>query len=220
VTALIDRAAAAARAFFRREARLRARHYLLGLVSGLERKNGWTLAEFAGDATPAGMQRLLSAARWDQDAVRDSLARHEAVRAGDQSGVQRQYTGTAGKITNCQVGVFLAYAVPGSGVRALVDRELYVLRSWTEDEQRCAAAGMPEDNQFATKPLLAPKMIERAMTSGLPFSWFSRPPPAGYPAAGPVTVTGPQRGWSRWRRCHQARARTCHYQRRRERGHI
>jgi SRSO17 transposase len=89
------------------------------------------------------------------------------------AGVQRQYTGTAGKITNCQVGVFLAYAVPGSGVRVLVDRELYVPRSWTEDEQRCAAAGMREDTQFATKPLLARKMIERAMTSGLPFSWFT-----------------------------------------------
>ncbi len=178
-------------AFFRREPRLRAHSYLLGLVSGLERKNGWTLAEFAGDATPDGMQRLLNAAVWDADAVRDALARYVAAQAGDPSGVliadetgfekagvcsagvQRQYTGTAGKITNCQVGVFLAYAVPGSGVRVLIDRELYVPRSWAEDEQRCAAAGIPASTGFATKPELARKMIDRAVTSGLPFGWFT-----------------------------------------------
>jgi SRSO17 transposase len=178
-------------AFFRREPRLRARLYLLGLVSGLERKNGWALAEFAGDATPDGMQRLLNAARWDEDAVRDSLGRYVAAQAGDpggvliadetgflktgicSAGVQRQYTGTAGKITNCQVGVFLAYAVPGSGVRVLVDRELYVPRPWTEDEQRCAAAGIPLGTEFATKPQLARQMIERAVKSGLPFGWFT-----------------------------------------------
>ena len=113
-------------AFVRREPRLRAYSYLLGLVSGLERKNGWTLAEFAGDATPDGMQRLLNAARWDADAVRDALRRYVTARLGDpggvligdetgfeksgvhSAGVQRQYTGTAGKITNCQVGVFLS----------------------------------------------------------------------------------------------------------------
>ncbi len=105
----------------------------LGLVSGLERKNGWTQAEFAGDATPDGMQRLLNAACWDEDQVRDALGRYVAARLGDpaavlvadetgfeksglrSAGVQRKYTGTAGKITNCQIGVFLAYAVRGGG---------------------------------------------------------------------------------------------------------
>jgi SRSO17 transposase len=157
-------------AFFRREPRLRSRWYLLGLASGLERKNGWTLAEYAGDAAPDGMQRLLNAAVWDHDGVRDRLVRYIARHLGDpggvliadetgflksgrhSAGVQRQYTGTAGKITNCQVGVFLAYAVPARGVRVLIDRELYLPRSWTEDEDRCAEAGIPQDAGFATKP--------------------------------------------------------------------
>jgi SRSO17 transposase len=178
-------------AFARREPRLRARWYVLGLVSGLERKNGWTLAEHAGDRTPDGMQRLLNAARWDEGKVRDALGRYVASRLGDaaavliadetgfekagwhSAGVQRQYTGTAGKITNCQVGVFLAYAVPARGTRVLIDRELYVPRSWADDQDRCAAAGVPEDAKFATKPLLARKMIERAVMAGLPFAWFT-----------------------------------------------
>jgi len=177
-------------AFFRREPRLRARAYLLGLVSGLERKNGWTLAELAGDATPDGMQRLLNAACWDADGVRDGLGRYVAAQLGDpaavlvaddtgfeksglcSAGVQRQYTGTAGKITNCQIGVFLAYAVPG-GARALIDRELYVPRSWTADRDRCEAAGIPEDAGFATKPQLAQAMIGRAVAAGIPFAWFT-----------------------------------------------
>jgi len=175
-------------AFVRREPRLRAQAYLLGLTSGLERKNGWTLAEFAGDGTPLGMQRLLNSAVWDEEKVRDALGRYVAARLGDagavliadetgflksgrcSAGVQRQYTGTAGKITNCQVGVFLAYAVPARGTRVLVDRELYVPRSWTEDEQRCAAAGIGGDTGFATKPQLARMMIERAVKAGLPFA--------------------------------------------------
>lgn len=179
-----------AQAFARREPRLRARAYLLGLVSGLERKNGWTLAEYAGDATPDGMQRLLNAARWDQDAVRDALGRYVAAHLGGpggvlvadetgfeksgacSAGVQRQYTGTAGKITNCQIGVFLAYAVPGGG-RALIDRDLYVPRSWAGDPERCAAAGIPAGTAFATKPQLARAMIERAAAAGIPFAWFT-----------------------------------------------
>jgi SRSO17 transposase len=87
-------------------------------------------------------------------------------------GVQRQYTGTAGKITNCQIGVFLAYVVPGRA-RALIDRDLYVPRSWMDDRERCAAAGIPEDTGFATKPELAKAMIGRAMAAGLPFAWFT-----------------------------------------------
>jgi SRSO17 transposase len=177
--------------FGRREPRLRAEGYLLGLVAGLERANGWTIAEFAGDKTPLGMQRLLNAAVWDQDAVRDRLVRYVAAELGDPSGVliadetgfeksgrhsagvQRQYTGTAGKITNCQVGVFLAYAVPAAGVRVLVDRELYVPRSWTSDRDRCGEAGISEDVKFATKPQLACTMIERIRKLGLPFAWFT-----------------------------------------------
>ncbi|HET7014574.1 MAG TPA: IS701 family transposase [Streptosporangiaceae bacterium] len=178
-------------AFGRREPRLRARSYLLGLVSGLERKNGWTIAEFAGDKTPLGMQRLLNQAVWDQDAVRDRLVRYVAAELGDpggiliadetgflksgkmSAGVQRQYTGTAGKITNCQVGVFLAYAVPARGVRVLVDRELYVPKSWTGDRDRCEEAGIGEQVEFATKPELAKAMIGRVRELGLPFAWFT-----------------------------------------------
>jgi SRSO17 transposase len=87
--------------------------------------------------------------------------------------VQRQYTGTAGKVTNCQVGVFLAYAVPAAGTRVLVDRELYVPRSWTGDRDRCDEAGISEDVAFATKPQLARTMVERVRELGLPFAWFT-----------------------------------------------
>ena len=177
--------------FGRRGPRLRAEAYLLGLVAGLERANGWTIAEFAGDKTPLGMQRLLNQAVWDQDAVRDRLVRYVAAELGDpagvliadetgfektgrlSAGVQRQYTGTAGKITNCQVGVFLAYAVPAAGVRVLTDRELYIPRSWTSDRDRCEEAGIGGDVTFATKPELARTMIERTIALGLPFAWFT-----------------------------------------------
>jgi SRSO17 transposase len=178
-------------AFGRREPRLRAEAYLLGLVSGLERKNGWTIAEFAGDKTPLGMQRLLNQAAWDQDVVRDRLVRYVSAELGDpggvliadetgfeksgrfSAGVQRQYTGTAGKITNCQVGVFLAYAVPARGIRVLVDRELYVPESWTGNRDRCAEAGIGEKVRFATKPELAKTMIGRVRDLGLAFAWFT-----------------------------------------------
>jgi SRSO17 transposase len=89
------------------------------------------------------------------------------------AGVQRQYTGTAGKITNCQVGVFLAYAVPASGTRVLVDRELHVPGSWTSDRDRCERAGIGQDTAFATKPELARTMIGRVRELGLPFAWFT-----------------------------------------------
>jgi SRSO17 transposase len=186
-----DMFALVAPAFYRREPRLRARDYLLGLTSGLERKNGWTLAEFSGDRSPLGMQRLLNAAVWDEDAVRDRLVAYFAAELGDtggvliadetgflksgqhSAGVQRQYTGTAGKITNCQVGVFLAYAVPARGTRVLIDRELYVPESWTSDPGRRVRAGIGQDTKFATKPELARQMIERVTGLGLPFSWFT-----------------------------------------------
>jgi SRSO17 transposase len=170
--------------------RKRARAYLLGLLSRSERKNGWTIAEFAGDVRPDGMQRLLNFYSWSADDVRDdlrgyvvaALADDRAVLVADETGflkkgtksagVQRQYSGTAGRIENCQVGVFLAYAVPGGG-RALIDRELYVPGSWTPDRDRCRQAGIPDDRQFATRPELARQMIERALEAGVPFGWVA-----------------------------------------------
>jgi SRSO17 transposase len=135
--------------FGRVEPRRRALAYLRGLLSQVERKNSWWLAEQAGEVTPDGMQRLLNGSRWDADGVRDDLGDYVVeqlgdpdavlvldetgfVKKGDRSaGVQRQYTGTAGKQENCQVAVLLAYAAPG-GV-ALVDRDLYLPKSWTDD---------------------------------------------------------------------------------------
>jgi SRSO17 transposase len=135
------------------------------------------------------MQRLFTTARWDQDAVRDDLRGYVAAALGDpggvligddtgfekggsrSAGVQRQYAGTAGKITNCQLGVFLAYAsVKG---RALIGRELYLPRSWTGDQERLAAAKVPEGTAFATKPQLLQAMIERAVAAGIPFGWVT-----------------------------------------------
>jgi SRSO17 transposase len=170
--------------------RKRARSYLLGLLSQAERKNGWTIAELAGDVTPIGMQRLLNFYAWDADAVRDALARYvvrdlghpAGVLVADETGflkkgrksagVARQYTGTAGRVENCQVGVFLAYAAP-DGSRALIDRELYLPEKWTADPGRCAQAGIPGDTEFQTKPALARTMVERAVKAGVPFRWFA-----------------------------------------------
>ena len=176
--------------FARVEPRRRARAFVLGLLSGLRRKNCWTIAEQAGDATPDGMQHLLAAARWDAGAVRDDvrdyvvehLGSPDAVLVVDETGdlkkgtasagVQRQYTGTAGRVENCQVGVFLSYASPGG--HALIDRELYLPRSWTSDPGRCRAAGIPDGTGFATKPALARVMIGRALDAGTPAGWGHR----------------------------------------------
>ena len=155
--------------FARSEPRRRVVAYLRGLLAGLERKNGWTLAEHSGAVSPDGMQRLLRTADWDVDGVRDDLRGYVLGQLGDavtgvfivdetgfikkgvrSAGVQRQYTGTTGKIDNCQLGVFLAYA--SCKGRALIDRELYLPTSWTEDPQRCAGAGIPDGIGFATKP--------------------------------------------------------------------
>ncbi len=170
--------------------RRHGRAYLLGLLSQAERKNGWTLAEFAGDASPDGMQRLLNFSPWDEDACRDAVRRYVVGRLGDpgavlavdetgflkkgrmSAGVARQYTGTAGRVENCQVGVFLAYAAP-DGSRALIDRELYLPQKWADDRDRCRAAGIGDDVAFATKPELAEKMIARAVEAGVPFSWVA-----------------------------------------------
>jgi SRSO17 transposase len=186
---LADAFALVAGRFFRREVRARARACLAGMLSGLERKTSWSLAEHAGEKSPDGMQRLFTTARWDQDAVRDDLRGYVTAALGDpdgvlvgddtgfekggscSAGVQRQYTGTAGKITNCQLGVFLAYASPKG--RALIDRELYLPRSWTGDQERMAAARIPEGTGFATKPQLLRLMIERAAAAGIPFGWVT-----------------------------------------------
>jgi len=175
--------------FHRSEPRRRALEYLEGLISPVERKNGWQLAERAGDATPDGVQRLLSTYVWDANLVRDDLRAYvvehlgdtDAVvvvdetgflKKGDKSvGVQRQYSGAAGRIENCQVGVFLSYA--GSGSKALLDRELYLPQVWAEAWERRREAGVPEDTAFRTKGRLARLMLERAVESGVPFGWFN-----------------------------------------------
>ena len=175
--------------FRRPEPRRRALAYLRGLLSPVERKNGWQLAEQAGDATPDGVQRLLSSYRWDADLVRNDLkdyvvehlAGAEGVLAVDETGflkkgdksagVQRQYSGTAGRIENCQAGVFLAYATAKG--RTLLDRELYLPQGWADDRERRLEAGVPESVGFQTKPQLALRMLERAVESGVPFSWVT-----------------------------------------------
>jgi SRSO17 transposase len=169
--------------------RWRARWYLLGLLLDGERKNSGSLAEQAGDLTPEGMQRLLNFSSWDADAVRDALrgyvldrlAEPSGVMVADETGflkkgtksagVQRQYSGTAGRIENCQLGVFLTY-VSGRG-RALIDRELYLPQSWCADRVRCRQAGIGEDVEFATTPQLARRMLARAREAGAVFDWFT-----------------------------------------------
>jgi len=175
--------------FGRAESRRRVRRYVEGLLGPVERKNGWQLAEQAGEATPYGMQRLLAGAKWDADAVRDDLrgyvvahlADPEAVLIVDETGfvkkgvksagVQRQYSGTAGRVENCQVGVFLAYATPQG--QTFLDRELYLPAGWADDAARRAEAGVPADATFRTKPELARAMLERALAAGVPAAWVA-----------------------------------------------
>jgi SRSO17 transposase len=175
--------------FGRSEPRARVREYVSGLVAGLERKNGWTLAERAGEVSPDGMQRLLRRADWDVGGVRDDvrgyviehLGHRDGVLIADETGflkkgtrsagVQRQYSGTAGRTENCQVGVFLAYA--SAHGHALIDRELYLPASWASDRDRCRAAGIPDEVDFTTKPRLAQAMLARAIEAGVPFAWFT-----------------------------------------------
>jgi SRSO17 transposase len=175
--------------FGRVEPRRSARAFVLGLLSDVEGKSCWALAEQAGYARPDPMQRLLRTACWDAEAVRDDvralvvehLGHPDAVLVPDETGdlkkgehtvgTQRQYTGTAGRIENAQVGVFLAYASPRG--RALIDRRLYLPRCWTEDPARCAAAGVPAEVGFATKPQLAAEMIGAALDGGVDVGWVA-----------------------------------------------
>jgi SRSO17 transposase len=169
--------------FARTKPRNNAVGYIQGLLSDEERKNSWNLSERHGQTTPDGKQRLLSTTDWDPDAVRDALFGYvkkqlghpEGILAIDETGflkkgtasagVARQYSGTAVRVENCQIGVFFSYATPGG--RTLVDRELYLPKSWMDDPLRCRRAGIPEDRQIATKPVLAADMVERALDAGI-----------------------------------------------------
>ena len=176
--------------FGRPEVRRRALTYLQGLLGSVERKNGWQLADHAGDARPDGLQRLLSTYRWDADGVRDDLREYVVEHLGDEQavlvvvetgflkqgrmsvGVERQYNRTAGKVENCQVGVFLAY-VSRQG-RTFLDRELYLPDDWSYDWERREKAGVPDEVPLPrTKSELAEDMIERALGAGVPFAWVA-----------------------------------------------
>jgi SRSO17 transposase len=176
-----------AKHFARAEPRQQAYDYLRALISPIERKNGWQIAEHVGHSTPDGVQRLLATAHWDADKVRHDLQTYvvehlghpDAVLIIDETGflkkgtksvgVKRQYTGTAGKRENCQIGVFLAYASPLG--RTFLDRELYLPQEWATDIPRRQEAGVPEEVRFKTKPQLAQQMLERARTAGVPAKW-------------------------------------------------
>jgi SRSO17 transposase len=175
--------------FPRSETRDRVRAYLVGLLGPVQRKNAWQVAEQIGDADPYGVQYLMGRSEWDPDAVRDDLRDYVVEALGDpdavlvldetgflkkgtkSAGVARQYTGTAGRIENAQVGVFLAYASRHGA--AFLDRALYLPSEWTDDPGRCLAAGIPEGTAFATKPALARAMLERAFAAGVPAAWVT-----------------------------------------------
>jgi SRSO17 transposase len=176
------------RPHFRRGAGHRhAGEYVRGLLGSVERKNGWQLAEQAGHRHPRTIQRVLDRSAWDADAVRDDLLDQVMAELGDEDGVlvvdetgflkkgtkscgvARQYSGTAGRIENCQVGVFLGYA--SSKGRAGIDRALYLPREWADDAERREEAGVPEAVAFRTKPALALEMLERAFAADVPARW-------------------------------------------------
>lgn len=189
VTKLDTLVAQIGRHFARSEARTRAKDYLIGLLSPAERKNGWQLAEMTGDTTPYGIQQFLYRSPWDADAVRDELRTYVIAHLGDadavlvvdetgflkkgthSAGVARQYSGTAGRIENSQIGVFLTYASRHGA--AFIDRWLYLPESWTQDRERCAQAGIPASQAFTTKPQMALEMLKRAHAAGVPFGWVT-----------------------------------------------
>jgi SRSO17 transposase len=175
--------------FARSEARQHAAAYLRGLLSPVARKNSCQLAEMMGAEAPYGFQQFLYRAVWEPDAVRDDLRAYVVQHLGDpqgilvvdetgflkkgekSAGVQRQYSGTAGRRENCQIGVFLTYAGPRG--HTFLDRALYLPTSWTDDRDRCRAAGIPDDVAFATKPAQAQTMLERALGAGVPAAWVT-----------------------------------------------
>jgi SRSO17 transposase len=175
--------------FARSDARTRAMAYLAGLLSPAERKNSWQLAEISGDPNPYGFQHLLGRADWDPDALRDRLRTYvtdyladgDAVGVIDETGflkkgvhsvgVARQYSGTAGRVENCQIGVFLAYASRHG--HTLLDRELYLPAAWTADRDRCRRAGIPDDRAFATKPALAQQLLARTFEAAVHLAWVT-----------------------------------------------
>nr|WP_215457436.1 IS701 family transposase [Streptomyces sp. ATCC 21386] len=167
----------------------RMRDYVRGLLAPVARKNSWQLAEQAGHCTPDGLQHLLAGSKWEPDDIRDDLQEYVAAKLGEadgvlviddtgfikkgttSAGVQRQYSGTAGRTENCQIGVFAAYA--SARGRALVDRELYLPKSWIGDRERCRTARVPDEREFATKGELARHMVLRALASPLPITWVT-----------------------------------------------
>lgn len=175
--------------FARSDAHKRAMTYLAGLLSPAERKNSWQLAEISGDPNPYGFQHLLGRADWNPDALRDQLRTYvtdyladpDAVGVIDETGflkkgrhsagVARQYSGTAGRVENCQIGVFLAYA--SAQGHTLLDRELYLPKAWTDDRERCRRTGIPDEHAFATKPSLARQMLARAFDAGVLLAWVT-----------------------------------------------
>lgn len=175
--------------FGRSEVRQRAGRYLAGLLEPIERRNGWQLAAALGERSPDGVQRLLRTARWDAEAVRDDLRAYVVEHLGDpeavlvidetgflkqgtkSAGVARQYSGTAGRIENSQIGVFLAYASPHG--QAFLDRALYLPQAWIADPPRRAVAGIPPEVGFATKGDLAQTMLARAFAAGVPAAWVT-----------------------------------------------
>jgi SRSO17 transposase len=184
----IEMLTARLRPHFRRGAAHRhAGEYVRGLLGPIERKNGWQLAEHVGHRHPRTIQRVLDRSAWDADAVRDDLREQVIAELGDDDGVlvidetgfvkkgakscgvARQYSGTAGRVENCQIGVFLGYASPKG--RAGIDRALYLPREWADDAGRREEAGVPEEVTFRTKPRLALEMLERAFEADVPVRW-------------------------------------------------
>jgi len=175
--------------FAHSQSRKWARAYLQGLLSNVPRKNGWQLAETVGASTPYGLQQFVYRAKWEADDIRDDLREYVVEELGDPAavlvidetgfvkkgthsvGVQVQYCGTVGRTTNCQVGVFLAYASPQGAT--FVDRALYLPESWASDRGRCRAAGVPDEVEFATKPELARQMLQRAVEAAVPAAWVT-----------------------------------------------
>src|SRR6266702_3153412 len=180
----------------RAEVRRRVGRYLQGLLAPVERKNGWQMAEELGEGNAHGVQRLLEEADWDEEAVRDELRSYVIEQLGEadgilvvdetgflkkgkkSAGVARQYSGTAGRRENCQVGVFLLYA--STQGYAFIDRALYLPEEWTQDRVRCREAGIPDEVAFATKGELAQQMLARAFTAEIPAEWVVADTVYGY----------------------------------------